>query len=76
MASSYALRSAVAQRCEAWLHDARDRGTTGAIVESAAYDPSVTSGSRAGAEHLPGCVDEVRIYDRPLTPDEVAALAM
>jgi len=50
--------------------DGSDRGASG--LRLPAGNASVEIGS-AGGRFLPGLLDEVRIYDRVLPPEEIAA---
>jgi hypothetical protein len=50
-------------------------GSTTSPAQSCLITDAVVSGYAGGAENFLGTLDDVRIYDRPLTPTEISTLA-
>jgi hypothetical protein len=71
-----AVYNATTQALDIYVNGVLDNGTLVGTVPASQYDAAVnvTIGQRAGTKNnFNGLIDEVRIYDRPLTPSEIQA---
>jgi hypothetical protein len=66
---------AAALTLDLYVNGALDNGTLAGTVPSSQYDPALAAsiGRRSGGFYFGGQIDEVRIYNRALTPAEIQA---